>query len=231
MPVFPPTVKPNYRQPSWAVPWEPPKKPNVGDVPANVLYGTYHLAMPYLDPETQKSSASWLATQAPKRFGKYMEHPWRTSPEASQPQAPGESYLTVDRLNKALEALDPRNVFNTITGRQIASPGAEERAYNYFQEQGGGAPLAWLRAYLQTAADAMPDAQGKLKPRSVRFGALSHLQTLEQEVQQNQALLPYLTLAQNLVNPLLQGQAPEGGGVGYTRAAPVPKLEKNPWLT
>jgi hypothetical protein len=222
---------------------------------ANVLQTAVNTLLRYMDPGTQWQMGQWLAQQNPTAFGSYanVQKPPGVpgSQRISQPQAgyssasaspqelnPNQYLLQGNRLWYAMDQLTPRKLAEMVYGTG-APTAVQTEAVNKQM-----APLTWLREYLNTANQAMPTLDEDLgfqrKTRAAKAASAAHLETLENQVLNNNSLAPVLALAQNLVNPQLRSTSPsEIGTVGYRRAITKPfgssttrgGVGRNLWLT
>jgi len=94
----------------------------------------------------------------------------------------------------------------------------------------------WLQDYLRTAQSAYGTGVER-QTRAQRDFAMKHMNTLMQEAQNAPQMGGYVTLAQNLVNPVMP-RRPAAAGVGVARALNQPGgdvqrgfVYRNPTLT
>ena len=150
----------------------------------------------YLDPESRRETMSYLARANPTLFRRY---------ELAGKVAPGTPQEAFDpeALKANLLAASSKLDFNTL-GQSL--PG--------FLQGEGASPsssLGWMRDYLQTAAGGLGGTRAQQQLSAAR------LKTLEQEAQgKPQELGQFLTLAENMTNPIYRGRS-RGGLIGGRR--------------
>lgn len=165
------------------------------------------------DPATQATTAQFLARDNPASYGIYSGVPLGPSPSATGASTrQSMSRLTPEYLSTLISQLRPAKVLNALPS-EIGKEFGEKS--NQAARQEALASGKWLNEYLKTASLAAGTGR-KAPTRSQQGYAREHLATLTREAQDMPSKSKYLTLAENLVNPVL-GRAPQTGILGRAR--------------
>ena len=197
----------------------------IGGVPAGMSpeeYGRLNVTnqmLQYLDPETRRETQQYLARANPDLFRAYG-----MNPNAGTPVAPGQfdQAALINQIRAALTGLQAPGITSpagVTPGQTSATPQSQ---------------LNWMRDYLNTAMGGLGGT------RAQQQQAQGRLKTLEEEARQGgESLGQYLTLAENITNPLGAGRGPLSGLLGRRRLSGQPQEEfmrqgltrRNPFLT
>jgi len=151
----------------------------------------------YLDPETKRETMMYLARANPMLFRRYA---LAEKVDTGQPQEGFNQDNLRDSLLAAAKSMD----FGSLTSNlpQFAKTGMGQSPSS----------LGWMKDYLNTAAGGMGGT------RSQQQQAAARLKTLEAEAAgKPQELGQFLTLAENMTNPIYGGGPPLSGLIGQRR--------------
>lgn len=203
-------------QPSW---WKPitqdrPKPVSLQDYAQSYLT---NMAMRYmLDPQTQWSTAQFLSRDLPSILG--GSYGGLGAPAAPS-MASSASRATLAKMTPAwfgqlISELDPAKIRQSLPSSVTKDLAKSE---NLAASQDIDASARWLNEYLKTAQLAA--GVGRAAPTRSTLGYVrEHLGTLTREAQDEPLKAGrFLTLAENLVNPVV-GRAPQTGLFGTARA-------------
>lgn len=163
-----------------------------------------NMLLPYMDKETAASTRNWLFRANPETFRRYEAQQYNT-PAPIQAGEYNPAALKANLQNVA-GALDWDKFYQTPVGQALVKQGGQQEV---------SSPMAWMKQYLTTAA------QGIGGTRAEQRAAVNRLATLRQEMEGQAQVDPntaqFLTVAENIVNPILKQQS-GSGLIGQQRA-------------
>jgi hypothetical protein len=165
----------------------------------------YNVASQYQDPTTKAETMQYLARENPFLFRGYSN--------VAQPPTPIEGpgfAAQAAGLTQAAGAIDYDKLFAALPGGTQA-----QLAHSGPSSQEARSAMNWLRNYLTTAAEGMGGT------RAQQQFAQGRIKTMEEEAKSRPDLANWLTLGQNMVNPVMMQSTGESG-FGQARALQPP---------
>jgi hypothetical protein len=172
-----------------------------------------------VDPSTQVSTAQFLARDNPMQFGGYGGMGAAKPPPVSQyAQNKTLRQMSPAWFANVIHNLDPNVIKTSLPASVKTDFGKDE---NMLASKDTDASLRWLNEYLKTAGLAAGVGKGA-PTRSTQQYVREHLGTLTKEAADSPSKAgKFLTLAENLINPVL-ARTPQSGIFGINRAASAP---------
>ncbi|MBU2395715.1 MAG: hypothetical protein KKH70_20465 [Gammaproteobacteria bacterium] len=155
-----------------------------------------NVATQYQDPTTRAETLSYLSRENPFLFRGYSNVPTAAPPTGSPSMA-----QQAATIGQAATAMDYDALIKALPGSTQAELG--QTSPSSLEPRSA---LNWLQNYLRTAA------QGFGGTREQQRFAQERLKTMEEEAKSKQNLANWLTLGQNIVNPVM---ARGGGETGF----------------
>lgn len=153
-----------------------------------------NMLLPYMDKETAAATRNWLFRVNPETFRRYEAQQYST-PAPIQAGEYDPAALKANLLNVA-GTLDWDKFYQTPVGQALVKQGGQQEV---------SSPMAWMKQYLTTAAQGIGGTRAEQRAAAGRLATLK--QEIEGQTQVDPNIAQFLTVAENIVNPLLKQQS------------------------